>query len=88
MEKYDDPTPLNLGTGQEISITDTVEKIAALMNFDGEIQYDTTLPDGQPRRCLDVTPAREQLGWEATKPFDVGLIDTIQWWRNTKEVPC
>jgi len=64
-EKMSDPTPINLGTGSEIQIKDLVPLIARLCNFTGEIQWDTTKPDGQPRRCLDTAKAERLLGWKA-----------------------
>ena len=81
-EKMADPTPLNLGTGREITIKDLVELIARLCEFDGEIVWDSTKPDGQPRRCLDTSRAEKLLGWRAQVGFEEGLRQTIQWYRN------
>jgi GDP-L-fucose synthase len=81
-ETMEDPEPINLGTNMEISIRDLVELIARLVGFEGEIRWDPTKPDGQPRRCLDVTRARERLGWQAQVPFEEGLRRTIEWWRS------
>jgi GDP-L-fucose synthase len=81
-ETMEDPEPINLGTNMEISIRDLVELIARLVGFEGEIRWDPTKPDGQPRRCLDVTRARERLGWQAEVPFEEGLRRTIEWWRS------
>ena len=58
MEKYDSPEPMNLGSGREITIRDLTELVAKLAGFEGKIVWDATKPDGQPRRCLDVTPRR------------------------------
>jgi len=80
-EKMDDPTPINLGTGEEIKIKDLVELIAKLCGFDGRIEWDATKPDGQPRRCLDVTRAKQLLDWQAAVGFEEGLRRTIEWFR-------
>ncbi|MFW6060016.1 MAG: GDP-L-fucose synthase family protein [Phycisphaeraceae bacterium] len=80
-ERIDTPEPINLGTGQEITIKDLVERIAALTDFAGEIRWDATKPDGQPRRCLDTKRAAQQLGWQARTSLDDGLRETIAWWR-------
>jgi GDP-L-fucose synthase len=79
-EKYDDPEPVNLGTGREITVRDLVEKIAALTGFDGPIEWDTSKPNGQPRRCLDVSRARERFGFVAKTDLDTGLKSTINWY--------
>jgi len=78
-ERYDGPEPVNLGAGFEITIKDLVEKIRVLTGFEGEIVWDTSKPDGQPRRCLDVSRAKELFGFEAKMPFDEGLKRTIEW---------
>ena len=65
MEKYDSPEPINLGSGREISIRELMELVAKLARFKGEILWDSTKPDGQPRRCLDVTRARDSFGFTA-----------------------
>jgi GDP-L-fucose synthase len=80
--KLDSPTPVNLGTGNEITIKNLVELIARLVGFAGEIQWDATKPDGQPRRQLDTSLANELLGWKAHVSFEDGLQKTIQWWRE------
>jgi len=81
-EVMDDPTPINLGAGREITIKTLVEQIADLTGFTGEIRWDPTKPDGQPRRCLDTSRAEELLGWEAQMEFREGLRRTIEWWRT------
>jgi GDP-L-fucose synthase len=81
-EVMEDPTPINLGAGFEITIKDLVELIARLTGFKGEIRWDTTKPDGQPRRCLDTTRATELLDWQAKVGFEEGLAKTIAWWRE------
>ena len=80
MERYDNPNPVNLGSGFEISIKELVELIAEIASFDGEIRWDTSKPDGQPRRCLDVSKAKEEFGFEAKVDFREGLERTIEWY--------
>ena len=82
-ERIDDPEPINLGTGHEITIKALAEQIAALCDFIGRIEWDATQPDGQPRRCLDTTRAKERLDWQAQTPLDQGLRQTVDWWRAT-----
>ncbi len=84
MEKYDSPEPLNLGNGREITIRDLTHLIARLCRFEGKITWDSSKPDGQPRRCLDVTAAREQLGFVASTPFEEGLKKTIDWYEQSR----
>ena len=79
-EKYNQPEPVNLGAGFEISIKDLVEKIARIMNFKGKIIWDKTKPDGQPRRCLDISQAKKYFGFTAKTNFDDGLRQTINWY--------
>lgn len=81
-EHYNSPDAVNIGAGREITIKNLVEKIAELTGFTGEIRWDTTQPDGQPRRCLDTTRAKEKFNFEAKTDFDEGLNATIQWYRN------
>ena len=81
-EVMDEPVPINLGTGMEITIKDLVELIARLTGFDGEIRWDATKPDGQPRRCLDTQRAKKLLAWQAQVGFEQGLRRTIDWWRD------
>jgi GDP-L-fucose synthase len=73
------PEPINIGTGAEITIRDLVTKICDIMDFNGEIIWDKSKPNGQPRRCLDVTRAKERLGFEANIGLDTGLKKTINW---------
>jgi GDP-L-fucose synthase len=80
-EKYDGPDPVNLGAGFEITIKDLVEKIKDLTGFKGEIVWDTSKPDGQPRRCLDTSRAKEYFGFKAQMSFDEGLRETLEWWK-------
>jgi nucleoside-diphosphate-sugar epimerase len=80
-EVMDEPLPINLGGGREIAIRDLVTKIAHACDYTGRIVWDTTKPDGQPRRALDISRARELLGWEPRQDFDAGLEATVAWWR-------
>ena len=80
LENYNDPDPINIGTGVEITIKDLVCKISKLFDYKGEIKYDTSKPNGQPRRCLDVTKAKEKLGFEAKITLDDGLEKTYNWY--------
>jgi GDP-L-fucose synthase len=84
-ERYNKPDPVNLGSGMEISIRDLVALISDLTGYGGEIHWDTTKPDGQPRRCLDVSRAKEEFGFEATMPFREGLKRTVAWYRDQKK---
>lgn len=81
-ERYDGPEPVNLGNGSEVSIARLVEMIAELTGFDGEIAWDPSRPDGQPRRSLDTSRARERFGFEAEMPFEAGLRATLEWYRQ------
>jgi GDP-L-fucose synthase len=79
-ERYDGDEPVNLGVGREITIRELVELIARLTGFNGEIRWDTTKPDGQPRRALDTSRARDWFGFQATTSFEDGLRRTIEWY--------
>jgi len=81
-QRYDDGEPVNLGSGREISIRDLAMLIARLTGFTGRIEWDTSKPNGQPRRCLDVTRSRERFGFVATTDFETGLARTIEWYRQ------
>jgi GDP-L-fucose synthase len=82
-ESYNGADPVNIGSGQEISIHDLATKIAALTGFTGHLKWDTTKPNGQPRRCLDVHRATEQFGFTASTNLDSGLRTTIEWYQST-----
>jgi GDP-L-fucose synthase len=84
-ERYDKPEPVNIGAGKEISIRELTEIIAELTGFNGEIRWDTSKPDGQPRRCLVTSRARDEFGFEARTDFREGLKKTIEWYRNKIE---
>ena len=79
-EKYDKPDPVNLGSGMEISIKDLVKLICQLMDFKGEIRWDTSKPDGQPRRMLDISRAKKEFDFRAKTKFEEGLKKTIDWY--------
>jgi len=85
MEKYDGDQPINLGSGREITIKDLTELTAGLTGFDGKIVWDSSKPDGQPRRCLDVTRAKTLLGFEAQTTLEDGMRKTIDWYRSTAQ---
>jgi GDP-L-fucose synthase len=84
-ERYDDPEPVNLGVGREITIRDLVDLIARLTRFEGEIRWDASKPDGQPRRALDTSRARERFGFTAKTTFEDGLRATIDWYERSRE---
>ena len=82
-EHYDGSEPVNLGAGFEISIKDLATKIAGLTGYSGRIVWDTTKPNGQPRRCLDVSRAEALFGFRAQTSFDAGLKHTIDWYEQS-----
>jgi GDP-L-fucose synthase len=86
-EKYDKPDPVNLGTGKEITISELSSLIAELTGFNGRITYDTTKPDGQPRRCLDTGRAKREFGFEAKTDLRKGLRKTIDWYEYSSSKP-
>ena len=81
-DRYDGAEPVNIGTGVETTIRELAELIAELTGFDGEIVWDTSMPNGQPRRKLDTSRARRLFGWEARVPLRDGLERTIAWYRD------
>jgi GDP-L-fucose synthase len=83
-ERYDGSDPVNLGTGREITIRDLVEMIVRLTQFRGSVRWDTTKPDGQPRRALDISRAHDRFGFVARTPFEEGLRRTIEWYEATR----
>ena len=88
MEKYDSPEPMNLGSGREITIKDLTQLVARLSRFEGEIVWDASKPDGQPRRCLDVSRAWNALGFRARTSLEDGLRKTIEWFEsNSGAIP-
>jgi GDP-L-fucose synthase len=80
-ERYDEPEPVNLGAGFEISIRDLANLVAELCGFTGAVVFDPSKPDGQPRRCLDTTRAYERFGFRASTDFREGLRRTIEWYK-------
>ena len=84
-QSYNQPDPVNLGTNHEVKIRELVELICELMQFEGEIVWETDKPNGQPRRCLDTQRAKEQFGFEAQVEFQQGLKNTIEWYRQHAE---
>jgi GDP-L-fucose synthase len=78
LEKYDSPEIINVGCGEEISIRELAELICDVIGFDGELAWDTTKPDGTPRKLLDVTRLHN-LGWQATIPLREGIAQTYDW---------
>jgi GDP-L-fucose synthase len=84
-EKYNKPDPINIGAGFEISIKELVGLIAKLTAFKGEILWDASKPDGQPRRKLDISRAEQEFGFRAKTSFEKGLRKTIDWYLSTKQ---
>jgi GDP-L-fucose synthase len=83
-ERYDDPEPINLGSGEEIAIRDLAELVADVTGFSGEIVWDTEKPNGQPRRRLDVSRAERLFSFRAQTPLREGLERTVAWYRTTR----
>lgn len=83
-KKYDDADPVNIGSGMEITIRDLAVTICELCDYSGELKWDSTKPDGQPRRCLDVTRAHDRFGFVAKTPFRDGLRQTIDWYLKSR----
>lgn len=84
-EKYNNSEPVNLGSGYEISIKDLTDMIIRLTGFEGKLVWDTDKPNGQPRRGLDVSRAKEYFGWQAQVPFEVGMQRTIEWFKGNRD---
>lgn len=84
-EKMNTSDPVNLGSGREISIRDLITLIAGLCGYEGAIRFDSSKPDGQPRRCLDVSLAKERFDFTAKTAFETGLRRTIDWYRNIRD---
>ena len=83
-EKYNGPEPVNLGSGYEISIKDFTDLIVRQTGFDGKLVWQTDKPNGQPRRGLDVSRAKEYFGWSAQVPFEEGMRRTIEWFKENR----
>ena len=84
-EKYNGEEPVNLGSGYEISIKDLTEMIIQLTGFEGKLVWDTEKPNGQPRRGLDVSRAKEYFGWQAQVPFEEGMRRTVEWFKENRQ---
>jgi GDP-L-fucose synthase len=84
-ERYDAAEPVNIGGGTEVGIAELATEVADAVGFTGKIAWDTTKPNGQPRRSLDTTRAKESFGFHAHTPFAAGLRDTIAWYRSQRE---
>jgi GDP-L-fucose synthase len=87
-ERYNDAEPVNIGAGFEITIKELAEKIAKISGFKGEIRWDSTKPDGQPRRCLDTSRAKKLFGFEARTGLDAGLKTTFDWYSANRKQIC
>jgi GDP-L-fucose synthase len=83
-ERYEKSDPVNLGAGFEILIRDLVPLVARLCRFQGEIVWDTTKPNGQPRRMLDTSRAEREFGWKARISFETGLAETVAWYEENR----
>jgi GDP-L-fucose synthase len=83
-ERYDKSEPVNLGAGFEMKVGDLVPLVARLCRFEGEIVWDTTKPNGQPRRMLDTSRALNEFGWKARIPFEEGLRETVEWFEKNR----
>jgi GDP-L-fucose synthase len=84
-ERCEEERPINLGSGREISVSELARTIARLTGFRGEIEWDRSQPDGQPRRLVDATRAREAFGFEAAIDFEQGLLGAIEWYRELRD---
>ena len=87
-ERYDKPEPVNIGSGREITIRDLAELICRLGEFQGRLDWDTSRPDGQPRRCLDTQRAWQEFGFRAQTDLEQGLSETIDWYRQQVAAPA
>ena len=83
-ERYDKSDPVNIGAGFEIKIRDLVPLVARLCRFQGQIAWDASKPDGQPRRMLDTSRALREFGWKATTPFEDGMRETVEWYEASR----
>ena len=83
MENHNnDPSPINIGTGEETQVKDMIETMCEIMEYDGDLVWNDRKPDGQPRRCLDVTRAKEKFGFTASTPLREGLEKTVRWFNK------
>jgi GDP-L-fucose synthase len=86
LENYDESEPVNLGSGEEISIRDLAERVREAVGYTGVVEWDTTRPNGQPRRKLETSRAWNRFGFRAETTFDEGLRETIEWYRAHRAV--
>jgi GDP-L-fucose synthase len=84
LEKYDSPDPMNLGSGREVTIKHLMEMVAQAARFEGKIVWDVSKPDGQPRRCLNVSRAEKAVGFRAQTPLETGLRQTVEWFEQNR----
>jgi GDP-L-fucose synthase len=85
LEKYDSPEPMNLGSGREVTIKALTEMVAKAARFEGKMTWDASKPDGQPRRCLDVSRAEKAIGFRAQTPLETGLRQTVEWFETNRK---
>lgn len=85
VERYDSPEPMNIGSGKEITIRHLAETIRRVVGYEGDVIWDTSKPNGQPRRCLDVSRALRALDWTSSTSFEDGLKETYEWWLTTRK---
>jgi GDP-L-fucose synthase len=83
MNRYDDEEPVNLGSGEEVSIKDLAQLVCRATGFRGEVKWDNSQPNGQPRRCLEISRAEALFGFRARTPFEEGLRRTVAWCEAT-----
>ena len=88
MERYDKPEPVNVGSGEELSIRELADMIRRVVGFEGEVRWDPSKPDGQPRRKLDTSRARQEFGFVADTPLTVGVEKTVRWFEQNRQRPA
>jgi GDP-L-fucose synthase len=84
-QRYEGSEPVNIGAGHEITIKDLVGLLSRIIGYKGKIRWDTTKPNGQPRRSLDVSRAEKAFGFKAKTDFETGLTRTVEWWAAQPE---
>ena len=82
LAQHGEPEPINIGTGQEISVAALAQAVATATGFSGTIRFDSSKPDGQPRKVMDCSLAAERLGWRAETDLEAGLAQTVAWYRE------
>jgi GDP-L-fucose synthase len=80
LERYDEPVPVNLGAGEEITIAELAGIVAEIVGFEGHVRWNSSRPDGQPRRAVDGSRARQLMGWKPERPLREGLAETVEWY--------